>query len=504
MGKYFPLKYPPGIFRNGTKYQSKGRWYDCNLVRWNEGVMQPVQKWDYLYEIDDTVFDISEPIRGTLGWRGNDAVSRMAVGTATKAYAFVQGTTYDITPAGFTTGNAYGTLSGGAYGASDYGEGDYGVGSGTYIEDTAEAATWQFDSWGDYLIACAYSDGKIYYWDKVTTNNLAVVTAGAPTTCVGVVVTPERFVVALGADGDSRKIAWCDQGDYTVWTAATTNQAGDFIISSKGGIMCGRRSRNETLIWTSTDLWSMRYIGGTLVYSIPQIGENCGIVSRQACAMVDGRAYWMGLRGFFMYDGFVKPVPCDVSDYIFNDMNPVSASQIACMARHDYKEIWWFYASGSSTENDRYVIYNYVEGHWSIGALERTSGFDRGAFQYPMWADGQGKVWRMGAGDSYIDVDDSTTLVPWAEAGPVEVEIGNRVYDLVNVIPDEKTQGDVTIYFYTAYYPNQTETLHGPYTPANPTNVRLNGRQIRLRVYHNSGDWRVGTMRFEVEPGGRR
>jgi hypothetical protein len=503
MGQYSSLRLRPGAFRNGTKYQSQARWYLTQLVRWNEGVMQPVGKWGSVLT-GTNIYDIGEPIRGAIGWRGNDEKSRLVVGTATKAYGYIQGSNYDITPAGFTVGGEHAVLSSGDYGDANYSAGDYGIGDEA-ISDITEANTWQLDTWGDFIIACAYSDGKLYYWDKVTTNNLTLLDASAPTTCSAVVVTPERFVVALGADGESRKVHWCDQGDYTDWdTTSATNQAGDFYISSPGGLMCGRRSKNETLLWTDVDLWAMRYIGSTLVYSFPQLGQNCGIISRHAVAMVDGKAYWMGPRGFFKYDGFVSPLPSEVGDYVFTDMNRTQRSQISCMTMSDFKEIWWFYPSSGSEENDRYVIYNYVEGHWSFGELERTSGFDRGPYSNPIWADGQGQLWKMESGDSYIDVDQATTLVPLAESGPIEIRQGNQVYDIVNIIPDEKTQGDLDLYVFTSYYPNESETENGPYTPANPTNVRLNGRQMRLKIQHDQEDWRFGIPRIEIQPGGRR
>jgi len=42
---YIPLKLPPGIYRNGTQYQSAGRWYDANLVRWYDGTLRPIGGW---------------------------------------------------------------------------------------------------------------------------------------------------------------------------------------------------------------------------------------------------------------------------------------------------------------------------------------------------------------------------------------------------------------------------------------------------------------------------
>ena len=36
----FPLRFPPGFFRNGTEYMTKGRWFDGTLVRWFEQALQ--------------------------------------------------------------------------------------------------------------------------------------------------------------------------------------------------------------------------------------------------------------------------------------------------------------------------------------------------------------------------------------------------------------------------------------------------------------------------------
>jgi len=41
-----PLDIPAGVYRNGTEYESKGRWFDTNLVRWREGRLEPVGGWE--------------------------------------------------------------------------------------------------------------------------------------------------------------------------------------------------------------------------------------------------------------------------------------------------------------------------------------------------------------------------------------------------------------------------------------------------------------------------
>ena len=93
----------------------------------------------------------------------------------------------------------------------------------------------------------------------------------------------------------------------------------------------------------------------------------------------------------------------------------------------------------------------------------------------------------------------------FCETGPVSIGNGDNIMYVTSVIPDEKTQGDVNMTFKTRYHPNDTETSHGPFAPANPTDARFSGRQIRMRVDGtNATNWRVGTMRLETRTGGTR
>jgi hypothetical protein len=76
---------------------------------------------------------------------------------------------------------------------------------------------------------------------------------------------------------------------------------------------------------------------------------------------------------------------------------------------------------------------------------------------------------------------------------------------VTQIVPDEATAGDVTVTLKTRLYPNATETSHGPFTMANPTSVRLQGRQVRMRVdAARLADWRVGIMRLDATAGSRR
>ena len=57
----------------------------------------------------------------------------------------------------------------------------------------------------------------------------------------------------------------------------------------------------------------------------------------------------------------------------------------------------------------------------------------------------------------------------FAESGPISIGNGDNVMQVMELIPDEETQGEVDVTFKTRFYPNDTEYTHGPYSTANPT-----------------------------------
>ncbi len=487
-----PLAIPPGVYRNGTDTQAIGRWRDASLVRWSDGTMRPVKGWFERLTMDDS------PPRGAITWEDNSGDSWIAVGTADKLIvASASGTTYDITPAGLTAGDVSSELKTG-YGYGFYGAGYYGT-ERPDIGSRSEATTWALDTWGEYLVACSVADGVLYEWQLNTASDAAAI-SGAPTGNLGLMVTDERFLFALGAGGNPRKVQWSDREDNTSWTAAATNEAGDIELQTSGQMMQGLRTRGQALLLTDQDAHTATYQGPPFVYGFERVGTGCGAISRRAGAVVDAGAFWMGYSDFFTYQGgAVASLPCEVRDWVFGNLNTAQQSKVYAVANTANSEVWWFFPDADSTENSRYVAYNFKEGHWATGVIERTAAVDRGVFRDPIWFDASGVAYNHETGFNY-DGDP-----PYAETGPIQLGNGDQVMVVTELIPDEKTQGDVSATFKTRFHPNETERDYGPYTMANPTNVRFTGREVRMRVDGARGvDWRVGLMRLDAKGGGRR
>jgi hypothetical protein len=491
---YIPIKLPPGIYRNGTEYQAAGRWYDANLVRWYENTLRPIGGWRK--RSSDQVTGLC---RGFINWRDNNATRWTGIGTHSNLYAMSEsGSIKDITPTSFTAGIADALVKTG-YGYSDYGKFSYGV-ARPDLGAITPATTWSMDTWGEYLVACSSADGKLYEWElDFATPTIAAPIANAPEDNSALLVTAERILFALGAGGNPRKVQWCDQEDNTLWTPSTDNLAGDYELATPGTLLAGKRVKGINLLFTDVDVHTAQYVGAPFVYGFEKAGSGCGLISAQAVAAIDTAAIWMSKSGFWIYDGYVKPLPSDVGDYILGNINYNQASKIYAVHNSQYGEIWWYYPSNSSNENDSYVTFNYRENHWSVGTLARTAGTDSGVFSRPMMVSVDGYVYEHEVGFSY----DGASV--FAESGPVQIGNGDNIMSVLQVIPDEQALGEAVVSFTTRNYPTGAEFSYGPYSAANPTSVRFSGRQVNMKVTGAVlADWRVGVMRLDAVAAGKR
>lgn len=494
---YIPIAFPPGIYHNGTEYDAKGRWFDTNLVRFYEGAIKPVGGWRV-----KSTSTVTGKGRAIITWKAKSLARWCAVGTESHLYAMDQtGAVSDITPSGFTAGVAD-AVSGGGFGTATYGTGLYGV-PGADSTSVQDCTVWSLDTFGEDLVGCTVDDGKLYEW-TLNVASAATQITNSPTSCRALVVTNERFLTALGAGGDPRNVQWADQQSLTSWTPSTTNQAGSFPLQTAGKLMQGLRIQGSTLLTTDIDAWLMIFTPGNLVYRFDKVGDGCGACSQRCMANFDGNAAWMGRYNFWIYNGYVQPLPCEVQDYVFGNLNYQQISKVSAFVDTQHGEITWQYPSSSSLEIDSYVTWNYRAWErgqlvWTYGSLARLSGADWGTFQYPLRVGTDGNVYEHEVGFAY------GSLSPYLESGPIELGNGDTVFYATQLIPDDLTQGDIKVTFKGKFYPNGTETTFGPYTVASPTDVRFGARQVKARFTGvNLDDWRVGRYRLNVVQGGRR
>jgi hypothetical protein len=498
---YVPVQLPPGVARLGTAEALPGRWYDANLIRWRSGVLAPVGGWERM-----TSTPLAADTRLILPWRQLSDILNILCAGDDKLLVYRSDGVFDITPTSFVSRGGSGGFG---YGVGPYGDEAYGTARSVAAVLLSRPVPYSADTWGQNLLFVSGTDGRLLQWDPTTPSTISAAVTGAPVGNLAVVVSPERHVLLLGAAGEPRRVAWCSREDITDWNfASTTNTAGFFDLETNGRILTGVQVREGILIFTDADVWLARYVGQPFIYGFEKIAEGCQLLSPQGVATFSGRAAWMGLNGFYLYEaGDVRVLPCDVGDFVYDNLNLDAAPlRVAGSAHGIFPEFWWFYPSGVSGENDRYVFWNWSENYWSIGALARSAMAPAGAYSQPVATGVDKHLYEHEKGFTSAGVARLDTI--YAETAAIPLAGDGSLATITRAIPDFGSNGqNARLKFYSRLTPHSAESAFGPY----PTDVngyafpRLTGRQIRMRVEAAvDADWTMGRVLLDAKKVGKR
>lgn len=383
---------------------------------------------------------------------------------------------------------------------------------------------WSADLWGTNILAVP-SDGPLMYWDTNSnvTDRVTIVTAAPSVNQIVRVASEARHVLLYGTHDISGNyspllVRWCSQEDFTDWTPTATNTAGDYPLPSRGSeIRAVNRVSDKTAILTDNDLFIQQYIGGNDVFGFTAVGEQCGVISRNAAMEYNGILYWMSPSGqFYQYDGRLQTLNCTVLRFVYDNLDPLYQDKIYAGSNSTFDEVIWFYTSLDSPngENDRYVIYNTREKHWTVGTMPRTVWEDNNTFQYPLGID------NVAANLYYQEVGytaDSSALAANLEGAYFDQEGGNNILFVNKFVPDFSNLADNTPYSGTLQislkarkYPGGPVITKGPFPVAGSTqkvSTRLRGRELAIQIQSSTSSslpWRMGQFRMAIERDGLR
>lgn len=342
-----------------------------------------------------------------------------------------------------------------------------------------------------------------------------------------------RFVFAFGCNDygstvqNPMLIRWSDQESLVNWTPSATNQAGSVTLSHGSSIITAIQTRQEILVWTDSAIYSLQYIGLPVVWSSQLMGDNISILGQNAAAQASGVVYWMGVDKFYLYDGRLQTLNCDLRRYIYQDINLSQNQQVFASTNEGFNEVWFFYCSANSTEVNRYVVYNYQEKVWYYGTMGRTAWLDSGLRDYPIAA-----TYEHNLVNHEYGLDDNTTGTPvgieaYISSSEFDIEDGEHFGFVWRMLPDLTFSGSdasptpqVTYTLYpmknsgsgtgTAVNANVDKLTGASYVVTEgftgQVNTRVRGRQLILKVSSdNLGTaWQLGATRIDIRPDGRR
>jgi hypothetical protein len=348
-----------------------------------------------------------------------------------------------------------------------------------------------------------------------------------------------RFIIVFGTNDygsteiDPMLIRWSGQNDIHNWTPDPTNQAGFTRLSHGSEIICAVQTRQEIFVLTDSAAYSLQYLGPPYVWATQLMGDNVSIQGQNAIIIASGIVYWMGVDKFYMYDGRVQTLNCDLRRYVFQDFNTSQSSQVFAGTNEGFNEIWWFYCSSGSTQVDRYVVYNYLEKIWYYGTMSRTAWLDSGLRDFPMattYDSTAGTGLTVYHESGLNDSATATTLPLDAYISSSEFDIGDgHNFGFVwRVLPDLTFEDSTNSP--TGAVPSVSMTLQGlansgsgvtstasqPVSKSNTYVIteqftgqiytRMRGRQMIFKISSNQINtaWQLGAPRIDIRPDGRR
>ena len=443
------------------------------------------------------------------------------------------------------------------WGTSTWGRGTWGSAT-TSSSVILDPGSWSLDNFGEQLIATV-KDGKTFVWNPGVSNPLeqrSVIMTGAPTASrLTITSDRDRHVVHFGTEttiGDSTTqdpmfIRFSDQENFSVYQPTSINTAGTFRLDTGNKIVAAVSGKDYNLILTDQAAYTMQFVGPPFTFSIRQVGSNCGCIGQHATVYADGKVFWMGAGGgFFVFDGTVKLLPSLVEDFVFTTTGSnvginYSSNEIIYGSHNSlFNEIVWFYPAGTpagnpAVQNNRAVVYNYVENSWSTMTLARSSYADASTYDVPYATEynstgipsfsnlsgatntfGASTYYAQEVGNNEIALDGTETAIPaYIQSGDFDLPTdgdGEYLLRLSRFLPDFKNlQGNAIVTIFLKNFPidSGSSSQLGPFTINASTqkiDTRARGRLANIKIQNTAVDetWRFGTFRADVNPDGRR
>lgn len=430
-------------------------------------------------------------------------------------------------------------IAGNGWGAGPWSRSTWGSGVSLLITGNI-LRLWDQDAFGEDLIM-NYRDGGIYYWDTsanaigtewgraVALSDLPGADDFTPTIAKQIIVSDvDRHIIAFGCDDEYSRglqdpllIRFSDQENPLVWASQATNTAGSLRIGSGSEIICAVETRQQIVVFTDVSLHAMQFLGPPFTFGINLISENVTIASPNAAQAVEDTVYWLGREDFYVYTGQVQKLPCDVRNYVFDNFNTDQTEKVTSGLNSTFNEIWWFYPTGDSDENDSYVVFNYAQNVWYYGSLARTAWVDGGVNGYPIAAASDNRLYYHEIG--HEDGETGEPLYSFIESSPIDIGDGEQFMFITRIIPDLTFSGsetptpkvDFTVKMRNFPGSNYNQIVDSEVDRiatfpleqfTGQLHVRLRGRSMALQISSDEPgtQWRLGSPRIDMRTDGKR
>ena len=262
------------------------------------------------------------------------------------------------------------------YSGGLYGVGTYSTGKEFSGINFALPQIWSFSKLNNTVVLTPGNQGGLYLWNGDIATAPVLQTTGNVPTAINYVTIENDQIIVFGAGGIPNNMT--STNNITNWNPATNSSVQSIDFNTSGTLIASAYSKGQVLVFSENAIFIMRYVGLPNVWVTDILMTSDGILGPKALTTINDNIIWVGQNNFYIYNGsIVSTIPNNtIRQWFFSNLNSTSYYHSFVHKSIDFSEIWFFAPFGSSVECNNYIIWNWEEGHFTNGLLERTASED--------------------------------------------------------------------------------------------------------------------------------
>lgn len=230
---------------------------------------------------------------------------------------------------------------------------------------------WQFEQFGDYIVAVNANVAPQVY--QLGVSSVFADLGGTPPTARTAWRVSNQLCLANG-----RTVSVSGFNDITNWEYATATQGVQFDVDQRGGNIQTGVGGEVGLIFQERGIARMTYIGPPTVFQLDTIEWKHGAISREAVSQYGRSTFYVSETGMLVTDSMSSmPIGQSKIDRYFSNNLNYSARHKVSTAIDFARKLWLVaFPTGSSTEPDHLLIYSMEDNRWTHDEIDTQMLFE--------------------------------------------------------------------------------------------------------------------------------
>src|SRR5574343_754639 len=248
---------------------------------------------------------------------------------------------------------------------------------------------------GIAVVNCGQGKPRYWVFPPNTGTSLTALPDWSASLSCKIMRSYKNYLVALntteGANTFPYRVRWSHAADAgavpTSWASTNPAEDGGFNDIIEGGdqIVDGAPLVDQFMIYKENSTWSMRYIGGTEIFSFQRVYADVGLLSRNSIAPIGRRHFVVGPDDIYVHDGASepeRPMTGKVRKFFYSDIARAHTDKVFVLPNLQHNEVWTFYPTATDGKITRALVWNFLYNTWTVRETPSVWGGGVGGVEY--------------------------------------------------------------------------------------------------------------------------